>query len=100
MERLRAETQTPILYISRREDGLFVEDHEGRHRIAALQKAGITNVPVVFRMGDKTGYKDPKKEHQLGDTASIHGQRFGIPGGSGDRSSRIATVRNLTELKF
>jgi hypothetical protein len=58
---LAAQTQELFLYI--RPEGLavgeriVVEDHEGRHRMVALKRAGVTRVPVVlaFYGGARTG---------------------------------------------
>jgi N12 class adenine-specific DNA methylase/predicted RNA methylase len=45
LDKLRAESQTPFLYISKDNK---IEGHEGRHRMAALEKAGVKRVPVVL----------------------------------------------------
>lgn len=55
LERLQGQPQTPFIRV---EDGKIV-GHEGRHRMAALSKAGVTRAPVV--VVDVTGYSDERR---------------------------------------
>ena len=56
-ERLRGEQQTPFLIVDN--DGKVI-GHEGRHRMAAMARAGVTRVPVVVKHQGAPAYrKDP-----------------------------------------
>lgn len=49
LDALRANDQTPFLYVDQQEDGtLKISGHEGRHRLHALAKAGVGRVPIVL----------------------------------------------------
>ena len=47
IDRLRGETHTPELRVEEIDGELQITGHEGRHRMAALAKSGVTSVPVV-----------------------------------------------------
>jgi len=52
-EELANEIQTPFLHISTEDGGIpKIVGHEGRHRMAALARAGIKEVPVVIKNVD------------------------------------------------
>lgn len=53
LTKLREEGQTPFIYIDNGE----VTGHEGRHRMMALAKAGVTRVPVVVRQRGEASNK-------------------------------------------
>ena len=70
VDRLRDETQTPFLRVDT--DGSII-GHEGRHRMAALNAAGINRVPVLIRKEWGADFTDTVDEQQ---SLSLKGQEF------------------------
>ena len=66
LTKLREENQTPFIYIENGE----ITGHEGRHRMIALAKAGITRVPVVVRQRGEASNKYRQ------DFMELKGQKF------------------------
>ena len=66
LTKLREESQTPFIYIENGE----ITGHEGRHRMIALAKAGITRVPVVVRQRGEASNKYRQ------DFMELKGQKF------------------------
>ena len=75
---IRAERQTPFLFWDI--DKGVILDHEGRHRMAALARAGVTRAPVVLVVKDRYGSKKPD-QYTPEDNVFLSGQ--GFQGGKG-----------------
>jgi hypothetical protein len=72
-EAIRAQRQTPFLFWDI--DKGVILDHEGRHRMAALARAGVTRAPVVLVVRDRYGSKKPDK-YTPRDSVFLSGQGF------------------------
>jgi hypothetical protein len=73
VEAIRAQRQTPFLFWDI--DKGVILDHEGRHRMAALARAGVTRAPVVLVVKDRYGSKKPEK-YTPRDSVFLSGQGF------------------------
>lgn len=88
-EKLRGEDQPIYLRVEETELGLSTIGHEGRHRMAALAKAGVEYVPVVLDFGNG-------KTREPIDSIYISPQRFD-DGVMGDRG---AYAVNLVPISY
>jgi len=70
LERLRGEPTPIFLSVEETPNGLQVIGHEGRHRMAALKAAGITDAPVVLGF-----YKGEQRKPQ--DLVKLYPEDFG-----------------------
>lgn len=70
LERLRREPTPIFLSVEETPNGLQVIGHEGRHRMAALKAAGITDAPVVLGF-----YKGEQRQPQ--DLVKLYPEDFG-----------------------
>ena len=71
--KIKKETQTPFLEFDAEKNVII--GHEGRHRMAALARAGVERVPVVLYAKDRYGSKKPDfYEPQKG--LKLKGQSF------------------------
>jgi hypothetical protein len=70
LERLRGEPTPIFLSVEETPNGLQVIGHEGRHRMAALKAAGITDAPVVLGF-----YKGEQRQPQ--DLVKLYPEDFG-----------------------
>jgi hypothetical protein len=80
LKKIKAETQTPFLYINQINKGTPQEEweivgHEGRHRMAALNAAGIQRAPVVLVM-QENGFASPDKYEPIAQAVQVAGQSF------------------------
>lgn len=70
LETLQGEEQTPFIWIG--DEGQIVA-HEGRHRLAALAKAGVGRVPIQVRWMSGTDFADTQDESR---SFNFKGQGF------------------------
>lgn len=88
-DELAAETQPIFLLVSGGEGGIYTtRGHEGRHRMAALKRAGVERVPVVIRLTDV-----PWSNLEPQDMFVLLRQQFGNTSGT-----RNAIVRDLVPI--
>lgn len=61
---LSRQSQSPFFNVRQGDNGWEVADHEGRHRMAAMHRAGHTSVPIAlhFKNGD---YREPMDAMKL-----------------------------------
>ncbi len=91
VEALRSQRQTPFLYVDMKTGR--IDEHEGRHRMAAMDVEGITSAPVVIVARENKG-KKPAEYQPIG-SMLLSGQKFGEEG-TGDSIS----VSDLTPLVY
>jgi site-specific DNA-cytosine methylase len=90
-EAIRAERQTPFLFWDIDKGAII--DHEGRHRMAALARAGVTRAPVVLVVRDRYGSKKP--DHYKPEYSKfLSGQGFQEGKGQG------LSVKDLVPLSY
>jgi hypothetical protein len=89
---LANQTQTPFLYVETSGKDWKIEGHEGRHRMAAMDAAGVTEAPVVLIMY-KNGGRNPSM-YKPKDKDDLQGQEFSTGDGA------WAQVRNLVPLSY
>jgi hypothetical protein len=90
-ENITAEGQTPFFFWDAEKDEIV--GHEGRHRMAALAKEGVTKAPVVLWVKDRYGSK-MVAHHEARDTVTMSGEKFSF--GKGSR----VTVEQLTPINW
>ena len=90
-EAIRAQRQTPFLFWDIDKGAII--DHEGRHRMAALARAGVTRAPVVLVVKDRYGSKKPDQYKPEYGTF-LSGQRFQDGKGQG------LSVKELIPLSY
>lgn len=91
LKKIRAETQTPFLEYDVEKN--VIVGHEGRHRMAALARAGVRRAPVVLYMKDRYGSKKPDK-YEPKIAKVIKGQSF--QGGLG----KPVEVQDMVPLSY
>jgi hypothetical protein len=91
VEALRSQRQTPFLYVDMKTGR--IDEHEGRHRMAAMDVEGITSAPVVIVARENKG-KKPAEYQPIG-SMLLSGQKFGEEG-TGD----FISVSDLTPLVY
>jgi hypothetical protein len=92
VERLTRETQTPFLIVEEDQPRLFATTgHEGRHRMAALEKAGVERVPIVVMRRD-IGWSDLEPMP----SALLFAQRHTV----GVRGEKNIILENLMPLTY
>lgn len=96
IEELTGESQTPFLYVETSGDNWQIVGHEGRHRMAAMDAAGITDAPVVLVMY-KNGYRAPDM-YAPETSHDLEGQNF--PSYETAGQGAYSTVRKLTPLSY
>lgn len=89
LRRLRGDPTSIFLSVEETENGLQVVGHEGRHRMAALQAAGITDAPVVLRF-----YKGKDRVPQ--DVVQLYPEDFG----SGRNSRKMEIAFNAIPISY
>jgi len=85
IDKMRKESQSPYLVV---EEDEHIIDHEGRHRMSALAKAGVTSAPIVL------DYRRPANRNDV-ETIELEGQSFEF-GGTG----KTLTVSGVIPLTF
>lgn len=94
VEELAGESQTPFLYVDTTGKDWKIIGHEGRHRMAALDGAGVVDAPVVLIMY-KDGGRAPSM-YKPKAKADLNGQDFGDDIGQGTWS----VVKDLTPVSY
>lgn len=89
LEKLRGQPTSIFLSVEETPDGLQVIGHEGRHRMAALKAAGITDAPVVLRF-----YKGEQRQPQ--DLIKLRPEDFG----EGRNNRKTQFVFNAIPLSY
>lgn len=91
LERMNNERQTPFLQVDF--DSNSIVGHEGRHRLAAMAKAGINRIPVVFQDHSPSfrKYKAMAKKYDN----DMNGQDFGDA-----RASNIHITSDLIPINY